>query len=109
MSPTDIVPLGAEHTTLEEVVAGVAEQLGLKVSPDPKPEQASFIRSDHYSFVRQGVPSITLGEGLEPKDPNIDGRRFVENWIATRYYSPADDMGQPLNFDAPFSSCRLLF
>src|SRR5581483_12006260 len=88
----DVVPLGAEHTTLDEVIARAAEQLGLKVSPDPKPEQVNFIRSDHYSFVRQGVPAVSISEGLEAKDPNVDGLKFVEDWIATRYHSPKDDM-----------------
>jgi len=105
----DIVPLGAEHSTMDEVIARDAQRLGLKVSPDPMPEQVSFIRSDHYSFVRQGVPSISLGEGLEAKDPKVDGRKFVEDWIATRYHSPIDDMNQPLDFDATIQFMQIAF
>jgi hypothetical protein len=37
---------------------------------------------------------------LQAKDPKIDGRQFLENWIATRYHAPSDDMNQPRNFDA---------
>jgi Zn-dependent M28 family amino/carboxypeptidase len=105
----DVVPLGAEHNSLGEVVARNAAKLGLQVSPDPMPEQVSFIRADHYSFVRQGVPAITLGEGLQAKDPNVDGRKFVENWIATRYHAPSDDMDQPLNFDATMQFMQIGF
>ena len=105
----DVVPLGAEHTTMGEVVERDARELGLQVSPDPMPEQVSFIRADHYSFVRQGIPAITIGEGLQAKDPNIDGRKFLENWIATRYHAPSDDMDQPLDFDATVQFMQISF
>jgi hypothetical protein len=105
----DIVPLGAEHTTIADVVVRDAALLGLQVSPDPMPEQVNFIRSDHYSFVRQGVPATTIGEGLQAKDPGVDGRKFLENWIATRYHSPSDDMQQPLNFDAAVQFMQINF
>lgn len=105
----DVVALGAEHTTLAEVVARDAAKLGLLVSPDPMPEQVNFIRSDHYSFVRQGVPSVNLSEGLQAKDPRVDGRKFVENWIETRYHAPSDDMDQPLDFDAMVQFMQIAF
>jgi len=105
----DIVPMGAEHTSLNEVVTRNAARLGLAVSPDPMPEQVGFIRSDHYSFVRQGVPSVNLLEGLQAKDPKVDGRKFIENWIETRYHSPSDDMDQPLNFDATIQYMQIGF
>jgi hypothetical protein len=73
------------------------------------PEQVNFIRADHYSFVRQGIPAITIGEGLQAKDPKIDGRKFLENWIATRYHAPSDDMNQPLNFDATVQFMQISF
>jgi hypothetical protein len=96
----DIVPLGATDSTLEAVVQRNAARLGLKVSPDPAPEQAFFVRADQYSFVRQGVPSVFIDAGNEAKDPNVDGKKFNEQWIATRYHAPSDDMSQPLDFDA---------
>jgi len=92
--------VGDDHSTLGDTLAQVAGQLGLEVSPDPMPEQSGFIRADHYAFVRQGIPALSVGEGLKAKDPKVDGRKFVENWIETRYHAPSDDMDQPLDFDA---------
>jgi hypothetical protein len=105
----DVVPLGAEHSTIGEAVQQAAGVLGLEVSPDPMPEQVNFIRADHYSFVRQGIPAITIGEGLQAKEPGADGRQFLENWIATRYHAPSDDMDQPLNFDATVQFMQISF
>jgi hypothetical protein len=96
----DIVPLGAPDSTLEPVVQRDAAALGLKVSPDPEPDQNYFVRADQYSFVRQGVPSVFITEGQEARDPNFNAKKFNDDWIATRYHSPSDDMNQPLDFDA---------
>src|ERR1700686_1280165 len=96
----DIIALGAPDSSLDAVVARNAARLGLKVTPDPEPDQHYFVRADQYSFVRQGVPSVFISEGEEAKDPAVDGKKFTEQWIATRYHAPSDDMNQPLNFDA---------
>jgi hypothetical protein len=101
--------VGDEHSTLGDTLARVAAIEGLEVSPDPMPEQNGFVRADHYAFVRQGIPALTIGEGLKAKDPSVDGRKFVENWIETRYHAPADDINQPLDFDATLQYMRVIF
>jgi hypothetical protein len=96
----DIVALGAPDSSLDAVVHRDAALLDLKVSPDPEPEQNYFVRADQYSFVRQGVPSVFITEGEEARDPTFNAKKFNDDWIATRYHSPSDDMNQPLDFDA---------
>jgi hypothetical protein len=97
---SDIVPLGAADSTLDAVVQRNAARLGLKVSPDPEPDQHYFVRADQYSFVRQGVPSVFITEGEEARDPKFNVKKFNEEWIATRYHAPSDDMSQPMDLDA---------
>ncbi len=96
----DIVPLGAPDSTLDAVVQRNAARLGLKVSPDPNPDQHYFVRADQYSFVRQGVPSVFITEGEEARDSKFHAKKFNEEWIATRYHAPSDDMSQPMDLDA---------
>jgi Zn-dependent M28 family amino/carboxypeptidase len=96
----DIVALGAPDSSLDAVVHRDAALLDLKVSPDPEPAQNYFVRADQYSFVRQGVPSVFITEGEEARDPTFNAKKFNDDWIATRYHSPSDDMNQPLDFDA---------
>jgi len=96
----DIVAYGATDSTLDAVAQRSAARLGLKVSPDPEPDQNYFVRADQYSFVRQGVPSVLIGEGEEAKDPKFNAKKFYEEWIATRYHAPSDDMSQPLDLAA---------
>ena len=50
----DICAFGAEHSSIGELVARVAQSKGVSVSPDSKPERRRFTRSDQYSFVKAG-------------------------------------------------------
>src|SRR5205814_2195401 len=64
LGPTnDFVALGAERSSLNAVVWAIARERGNRISPDPRPEQGSFYRSDHFPFAKVGVPSISFNEG----------------------------------------------
>jgi hypothetical protein len=91
----DIIPFGAEHSTLDGVVKRAAERLHLALSPDPMPEQVIFIRSDQYSFVKQGIPAVFPTAGFKSSDPKIDPVAIFKEWEETRYHQPQDDMQQP--------------
>jgi hypothetical protein len=104
----DVIAFGAEHSTLEQAVHQAAQRLKLDVSPDPVPEQVIFIRSDQYSFVRQGVPSIYLSPGMKSEDPSIKPEEVSDNWDTNFYHQPQDDMRQPgLNFEAAADFARV--
>ena len=96
----DIVALGADHSSLNRQVEDVAHHMGLEVTPDPMPEENFFIRSDQYSFVKQGIPALAISEGFKTVDPALDGKKITVSWMTTRYHTPQDDMNQPLNFTA---------
>jgi hypothetical protein len=106
----DIVAFGAEHSSLAQVVERAAQRLLLVLSPDPAPEEVVFIRSDQYSFVRQGVPSVMVSPGFKSDDPAIQPQKIFEEWENTRYHQPQDDMQQPgLDFDAAANFARFAF
>ncbi|GMG85987.1 M28 family metallopeptidase [Biformimicrobium ophioploci] len=94
----DVIAFGAEHSSLGETVARAAANAGIKLSPDPMPEQGLFTRSDHYSFVRQGVPSVFLVVGFESADPDIDGGEVFTNFLKTDYHRPSDQIDLPINY-----------
>ena len=96
----DIVAMGAEHSSLNSAAQRAAKRLHLSLSPDPAPEQVFFIRSDQYSFVKQGIPSIYPSPGVKSEDAKINPLKIRENWEQTRYHQPSDDIKQPgLLFD----------
>jgi hypothetical protein len=106
----DVVAYGEEHSSLHDVVKKAAERLHLEVSPDPAPEEAFFIRSDQYSFVKQGAPSIFPTAGFMSNDPKINPAAIYKKWEAERYHMPGDDMQQPgLLFDEAVKYAQFIF
>jgi hypothetical protein len=91
----DMVAYGAEHSTIGEAVAKAIGSQGIKLSPDPAPEQVSFVRSDHYSFVKAGVPAVSLDLG--PAGP---GAKATEDFLTNHYHRVSDDMKLPFNWGA---------
>jgi hypothetical protein len=91
-----LVPAGAEHSSLDATVRQGAARTGIELGPDPYPEEALFVRSDQYSFVRRGVPALYLDVGLKT-DSGVDAAALVQEWIRTRYHTPQDDVGQPMD------------
>ena len=61
---TDVVAFGASHSTLADAFRQAGAAMGVKLSPDPMPEQAIFVRSDHYAMVKAGVPAVMLATGM---------------------------------------------
>ncbi|WP_105102665.1 M28 family metallopeptidase [Microbulbifer pacificus] len=96
----DVIAFGAEHSSLGQTAAHAAEKTGLKLSPDPMPEQVIFVRSDHYSFVRQGVPSIYLITGREAVDPKINGTEAQVEFLKSRYHRPSDEADDQISYVA---------
>ncbi|MEP7118796.1 MAG: M28 family metallopeptidase [Acidobacteriota bacterium] len=105
----DIVPYGAQHSTLVTPVTKAAERLNIAIGTDPIPEQVLFIRSDHFSFVRQGVPSLFLKSGFKTGDPAKDGAAINAGYRRDVYHKPNDDMSQPFDFEAGANHARLNF
>jgi len=91
---TDVVAFGAERSTIGPIVAEAAASIGVKLSPDPIPEEGIFTRSDHYSFVKQGVPSVFLIIGF-----GNGGEKVFRDFLAAHYHSPTDDLALPIRYD----------
>jgi Zn-dependent M28 family amino/carboxypeptidase len=92
-----LMVLGINESTLGARAAGIAESLGVKPIPDPMPLRNIFIRSDQYSFVVHGVPSVMLSVWAEPGSPD---NQIFETWLATRYHAPSDDLNQPVDLQS---------
>jgi Zn-dependent M28 family amino/carboxypeptidase len=99
---TDVIAFGAEHSTVGEAVGRAASQMAVKLSPDPIPEQNLFVRSDHYSFVKEGVPSVFLVTGFAN-----GGEQALKAFEAKHYHMPSDDMAVAIDWAAGAKFARL--
>jgi len=105
----DVIAFGAEHSSLGAVISAAAAKVGLALTPDPFPAEGLFVRSDHYSFVKQGIPSLMLAAGFKSKDPKLDGAAAYVNWLRNVYHSPADDMNQVFDWESGARIARASF
>src|SRR6478672_8171222 len=100
LGPTqDFIPLGAERSSLKSVVEAVARDMKLRVSPDSRPEQGSFYRSDHFPFAKVGVPSISLKEGDEYVGRSKEwGEEQFRAYNTEHYHQPSDEIRDTWDF-----------
>ncbi|MCH7755194.1 M28 family peptidase [candidate division KSB1 bacterium] len=79
---TGMVVYGIERSTLGDMITKAVQEVGLEIIPDELPEQRIFYRSDHFSFVKRGIPSIMPGFGIR--------REWFANFNKF-YHQPSDD------------------
>lgn len=96
-----IVGFGAEHSDLGAVLDSVAAATGNVLTPDPMPEEKVFYRSDHYEFVKKGVPALMLMGG-----PDLEEKAYItriRKWLETDYHQPTDTIRPDWNWQGPRS------
>lgn len=96
----DIIAFGAEHSDLKVSVTEAAKRHNLTLGADPMPDQAIFTRSDHYSFVKQGVPSVFIIPGWTAVDKDVDGGKMFGKFFSTGYHKPSDEFKEDFNWKA---------
>ena len=95
----DVTAIGEEHSSLGRLAGLAAEKTGFVVSPDYFPEEGYFIRSDQYSFIQTGVPSLFIDLGFKAVAPGVDPLAEMKKWNVTKYHSPKDDASQPIDYE----------
>lgn len=104
----DVVALGAEHSSLGPLVQTAAASLGLTTSLDPEPKQVHFVRSDQYSFVKRGIPSVVVEAGLKDAEGHTEAYAAKRKaWIGTRYHSPQDQWDPGYDYDGMAQVARV--
>ncbi len=92
---TDVIAFGADHSTLGAIVAAAVAPMGIALSKDPMPEEGIFVRSDHYNFVKQGVPAVLLATGYAN-----GGEKAWSDFLLGNYHHPGDDLSQKIDWVA---------
>ncbi len=101
---TRVVLFGSEHSSLGPVFQEAARLAGLEAIPDPMPSEVVFVRSDQFSFVKQGVPGIFPVSG---GDGTPAGQEQLAEWRVDHYHAPSDDMNQVFHWDSAARFTRM--
>ncbi|MGA2212716.1 MAG: M28 family peptidase [Bryobacteraceae bacterium] len=89
--------LALDDSTLGDTARAVAEPMGIRIQPDPEPDRNLLRRSDHFNFIRIGVPATGFIFGYDKGSPE---EAVYRRWYADRYHSPSDDLKQPWDPEA---------
>jgi Zn-dependent M28 family amino/carboxypeptidase len=96
---------GLDESTLGSDIRAVSEKAGVIVQRDREPQRNLFIRSDQYSYIKQGVPALTFKFGSDAGSPE---EKLAKDWLRERYHAPSDDLNQPVDKPAAAKFNRIM-
>jgi len=106
----DLAIAGAGQSELEDYVKDEAQKTGRYIAPETHPEAGHYFRSDHFNFAKVGVPSVTIGAGVDVVGKGkAYGQKAQDDFNATRYHRPADMYDATWNLDGGMEDIELLF
>jgi hypothetical protein len=88
---------GIDDVTLAANARRVAGSMGIELRRDLEPERNLNQRTDHFPFLRMGIPAVNFVFAF---DPGSDAEMRYREWYQSRYHRPQDDMGQPMDWGA---------
>ncbi|MBD0370744.1 MAG: M20/M25/M40 family metallo-hydrolase [Pyrinomonadaceae bacterium] len=100
-----VVGFGAEYSELGKTLEDVLQATGVALTPDPMPEEQAFYRSDHFAFVKKGVPALMLLGGPEGDTAVWIAR--AKKWLDTDYHQPTDTVQPNWNWEGPRTSATI--
>jgi Zn-dependent M28 family amino/carboxypeptidase len=106
----DIITSGAERTTIWPVVQDTAKRFRYEIMPDPRPEQGSYYRSDHFSFAKVGIPAFSVGMGrnFAGKPPEFATEAF-KKFNTNSYHQPSDEFHEEWDFSGVEQLAKFAF
>ena len=106
----DMIIIGHGNSELDDYVAAAAKAQGRTIVPDPQSEKGFFFRSDHFSFAKQGVPSLYIDPGTDHKEHGVEWTMArLEEWEELRYHQVADEFNPDWDLRGAVDDIRLSF
>ncbi len=106
----DFTTSGSVKSDLLDAMIEDAKAMGLAYTPDAHPEAGYFFRSDHFSFAKVGVPSISFGSGNDLVDGGTAaGEAAGKDYVTKRYHQPGDEWQASWSFTGMAHDLPLLY
>jgi hypothetical protein len=97
---------GLGESTLGDDIRAVCKKHDIEVQFDKEPNANRFIRSDQYSFIKKGVPSLAFKFGWVKGSPE---EKIFRDWYRDRYHAVSDDLSQPVDLEGAGTFTSILF
>lgn len=106
----DVTVNGAERLTVWPVIQEAVQRMNMEIKPDPRPEQGTYYRSDHFSFAQAGIPAFSIDGGNEfLGKPAGYGDKVFEEFNSKHYHQPSDEYHDDWDFSGMEQVARLGF
>jgi Zn-dependent M28 family amino/carboxypeptidase len=106
----DITIVGYGNSDLDDYLREEAAKQARVVRPDPEPEKGYFYRSDHFSFAKQGIPSLYSDKGIDHVDHGEQWTQLQDStYTAERYHKPSDEFDPNWDLSGAIDDLKLLF
>jgi Zn-dependent M28 family amino/carboxypeptidase len=105
----DIEDTSFGMSTLDDVLAQVAQVQGRTAIPNPRPEKGSIYRADNFEFAKAGVPSLYIGdkEHLLARAPDAPLR--ADEFDLHDYHQVSDEVKPDWDLSGAVQDTQLLF
>ena len=101
----DVVILGGGASDLDRYFEAAVAAQGRYIFYDDDNSDGWFFRSDHYNFVKQGVPAVVVENGLHPVDVSKPNQHPMASW----YHKPSDEYRDDWDLSGTVSNVNMIY
>ncbi|BDY04141.1 M28 family metallopeptidase [Ferrimonas sp. YFM] len=102
--------VGLGQSQLDDYLAEAAAGQQRVLAPERYPEAGGFFRSDHFSFVKQGVPAVFAGGGSTPKsDALAEYRNKMREEMKGCYHNTCDIYREHWNLSGALEDIEVFY
>ena len=107
----DITFSGNGQSELEDYLNDEVKKKGRYIAPEAHPEAGHYFRSDHFSFAKAGVPSLTADAGIDDVAKGKEYGKAKQDEYTAKYYHQPGDQYDPArwNLDGGLQDIQLIF
>lgn len=101
----DVTILGGGASDLDNYYIAAAAAQGRYIFFDDDNSDGWFFRSDHYNFVKKGVRSVVIENGLHPAEASRPNKYPMTSW----YHKPCDEYRDDWDLAGTLANVNLIF
>ena len=106
----DVAIFGKGQNSLEDDLAALAAEEGRVITDDRQPEQGFYTRSDHFPFVRMGVPALMTWHGVDWDEGGVKaGQAAWDARFGADYHQPSDEWSADWDLRSAVENLTLLY
>jgi Zn-dependent M28 family amino/carboxypeptidase len=106
----DVTAVGFGKSALDRFLDAALKADGRTVTPDPKPENGYYYRSDHFAFAKLGVPMLYIDGGQDLiEGGRAAGEAVAADYTEKRYHGPKDEFDESWDWSGVMADLQLYY